>query len=155
MAKTKPELISEARELGLDASAVNDDMTVPQITDAIDRKRLLTQARERGVQADALPDDAATADIQKALDELGPSPEELAQKAADAAAARAGGDQGETFPVQRLIDEAIDFFDVPSHDAAGAFSGLDKDELTRAEGFAAIDAWRNGPLQKVTYGGVS
>lgn len=41
---------------------------------------------------------------------------------------------GETYPVDRLILESDDRFGVPSHVAAGAFSGSPKEELTIAEG---------------------
>lgn len=54
----------------------------------------------------------------------------------------------DTYPVERLIAEADDRFDVAPNVAAGAFHGLRKKHLTVAEGKKAIDDFLQRPVEE-------
>lgn len=61
-----------------------------------------------------------------------------AKEAAEAAKDVEPDEEAEEFPVERLVQESQDFLGVPRHVAAGALSGVNKQNLTVEEADAAV-----------------
>lgn len=69
------------------------------------------------------------------------------QKAArDAVSDTETDENADQIPVERLVDESQGFLGVPSHVAAGAFSGVNRKSLTLDEAESAVSTWQKAVI---------